>query len=192
MPARVLLHRPKKLSERRQLYQYKNTLSERKPGSARPKSAPSRLPAWLFGLGQLHTCLSCTQLISLRTSRRISKSSCQVPSHPRPSPRREYAIQTHSRPRAILALLGVLIRRRPHVGCSHGSVPCGLIAIRLTNSSPLCCAEVSARPQLKQKETEVHKLAQRQKQVDYGKNTLGYALYSTTILKCVSIPPAPP
>ena len=55
---------------------------------------------------------------------------------------------------------------------------------------PPCCAGGDSKPQIRPKETDVHKLAQRQKQIDYGKNTLGYALYSSTIPKCVLINPS--
>jgi hypothetical protein len=34
-------------------------------------------------------------------------------------------------------------------------------------------------------ETDPHRLRQRQKQVDYGKNTLGYDRYTQLVPKCV-------
>lgn len=34
-------------------------------------------------------------------------------------------------------------------------------------------------------ETDPHRIAQRQKQIDYGKNTLGYQRYTEEVPKCV-------
>lgn len=39
----------------------------------------------------------------------------------------------------------------------------------------------AAKRDAQPKETDPHKLAQRQKQIDFGKNTLGYAAYTKAV-----------
>ena len=42
---------------------------------------------------------------------------------------------------------------------------------------------------MKEAETNPHKIEQRQKQVDFGKNTLGYENYRKQVAKCAPSPP---
>lgn len=52
-------------------------------------------------------------------------------------------------------------------------------------------APASSRPQGEvQRETDQHRLAQRQKQIDLGKNTLGYQRYREAVPRCVGPDPA--
>lgn len=46
-------------------------------------------------------------------------------------------------------------------------------------------APVTVRLLTTEKETDPHRLAQRQKQIDYGKNTLGYDRYCTLVPRFV-------
>ena len=52
----------------------------------------------------------------------------------------------------------------------------------------MCCGTVASSPRIqREKETDAHKLAQRQKQIDYGKNTLGYQNYVQVWPRCASV-----
>ena len=49
----------------------------------------------------------------------------------------------------------------------------------------LCLAVAASARQEREKETDAHKLSQRQKQIDFGKNTLGYQNYVKVWPRCV-------
>lgn len=54
------------------------------------------------------------------------------------------------------------------------------------------CLSCTGAEKVKEAETNPHKIEQRQKQVDFGKNTLGYENYRNQVAKCAPSPVCPP
>lgn len=79
-------------------------------------------------------------------------------------------------------------RRAPMVNASSSAAtrPTGSRA-DLQQSGKPHAAPVTVRLLTTEKETDPHRLAQRQKQIDYGKNTLGYDRYCALVPRFVAI-----
>ncbi len=59
----------------------------------------------------------------------------------------------------------------------------GTTILRVSHRALHHAADVVTYDQAPEKETDPHRLAQRQKQIDYGKNTLGYQNYIAAVPK---------
>lgn len=61
---------------------------------------------------------------------------------------------------------------------------CSSVSGAVANVSEVRHGHAAARGVRVPRETDRHKLDQRQKQIDFGKNTLGYAAYLRDIPRC--------